>query len=72
MSESALPLPLEAKPRQIGFPAQGGALCSASCGAVAQAAYSLRATSSAHAHHLRIGLGIAMLSASSPCCRAFQ
>jgi len=43
MSESALPLPLEAKPRQDRLPAQGGARVRELREAVAQAAYSLRA-----------------------------
>jgi len=62
MSESALPLPLEARPRQLGFRRKAARVFGELREAVAQAAYSLRA------HQLRatltisgIGLGIAML-----------
>ncbi len=62
MSESALPLPLEARPRQLGFKRKAARVLGELREAVAQAAYALRA------HRLRaaltisgIGLGIAML-----------
>ncbi len=62
MSESALPLPLEARPRQLGFKRKAARVFGELREAVAQAAYALRA------HRLRaaltisgIGLGIAML-----------
>ncbi|MFL5312535.1 MAG: ABC transporter permease, partial [Myxococcales bacterium] len=62
MSESALSLPLQARPRQIGFRRKAARVFGELREAVAQAAYALRA------HRLRatltisgIGLGIAML-----------
>ena len=62
MSESALSLPLPARPRQIGFRRKAARIFGELREAAAQAAYSVRA------HRLRatltisgIGLGIAML-----------
>jgi len=62
MSESALSLPLQTRPRQIGFRRKAARMFGELREAVAQAAYALRA------HRLRatltisgIGLGIAML-----------